>query len=228
MSADDSAPAATSWKIRSGNRNAAKNASRSPAAQNGVGDDHEADPAEHARDEERAGDDSPARAMAWPAVTGRGRAGPVDGPPDRRPGIDRARRGCRSGSSPGSRGRAAPGRRAGRRRRRAGASRTSGGGCAARPRPAALPARQAVEAVAQAAHAERAAEVVQEDSTGGGSSPGSPTLEQDRPAVREVVGERLASRPSQQPDPLLAALAQDPDLATPEVEGSERRARPAR
>ena len=31
ISADDSAPAATSWKIRSGIRNAAKNASSSPA-----------------------------------------------------------------------------------------------------------------------------------------------------------------------------------------------------
>ena len=34
MSADDSAPAATSWKIRSGSRNAAKNASSSGEAPN--------------------------------------------------------------------------------------------------------------------------------------------------------------------------------------------------
>ncbi len=32
MSADDKAPAATSWKIRSGSRKAAKNVSRSPAS----------------------------------------------------------------------------------------------------------------------------------------------------------------------------------------------------
>ena len=32
MRADDRAPAATSWKIRSGRRNAAKNVSRSPAS----------------------------------------------------------------------------------------------------------------------------------------------------------------------------------------------------
>ena len=59
MSADDSAPAATSWKIRSGIRNAAKNASSSPAQQAGVADDDEPDVAEQARDEERARDDDP-------------------------------------------------------------------------------------------------------------------------------------------------------------------------
>ena len=59
MSADDSAPAATSWKIRSGSRNAAKNVSRSPASEAGVGDDDEADVAKQARDEERARDDHP-------------------------------------------------------------------------------------------------------------------------------------------------------------------------
>ena len=61
MSADDSAPAATSWNMRSGIRNAAKNASSWSVASGGsaFADDDEADPAEHARDEERARDDHP-------------------------------------------------------------------------------------------------------------------------------------------------------------------------
>ena len=46
-------------------------------------------------------------------------------------------------------------------------------------------------------------------------------LEQDRPSVLQVVGERGPRRPPEQPDPLLAALAEDPDLAAPEVERPE-------
>ena len=57
ISADDSAPAATSWKIRSGMRNAAKKASRSDAFADLVDDDDRADPAEHPRREERGGHD---------------------------------------------------------------------------------------------------------------------------------------------------------------------------
>ena len=53
-----------------------------------------------------------------------------DAPRDRRCAARHRRGGCRSGSSGGSRGRAAPARPAGRRRPRAGASRTSGAGCA--------------------------------------------------------------------------------------------------
>ena len=58
MSADDRAPAATSWKIRSGMRKAAKNASSSVERER-VGDDDDPDVAEDARDEERARDDQP-------------------------------------------------------------------------------------------------------------------------------------------------------------------------
>ena len=51
--ADARAPAATSWKIRSGIRNAAKNASRRALDPERGPDDDEPDPAEHARDEDR-------------------------------------------------------------------------------------------------------------------------------------------------------------------------------
>ena len=58
ISADDSAPAATSWKMRSGIRKAAKNASSS-AGMERVGDDDDPDVAQDARDEEGARDDEP-------------------------------------------------------------------------------------------------------------------------------------------------------------------------
>ena len=138
MSADDSAPAATSWKIRSGIRNAAKNASSSRERPERCGDDDDPDVAEDARDEERARDDEPGAGERWPGRRSRGGVAtrPRVGLPIGGLEATRARRACRSGSSRGSRGRAAPGRRAGPRRRRAGASRTSGGACAARRRPA--------------------------------------------------------------------------------------------
>src|SRR5207237_4122029 len=55
-----------------------------------------------------------------------------DGPRHTRLEAAPARHACRSASSRGSRGRGAPGPRAGPRRRRGGASRTSAGGYAAR------------------------------------------------------------------------------------------------
>ena len=59
MSADDSAPAATSWKMRSGIRNAAKNVSSSLVAPNVVPMTTSADPAQRPRDEEGDSDDQP-------------------------------------------------------------------------------------------------------------------------------------------------------------------------
>src|SRR6478609_9006833 len=82
---------------------------------------------------------------------------------------------------------------------------------------------QPVEAVAQAAHPERTAEMVQED-LGRRRLRGGAALEQDRPAVLEIVLEGLARWTSEQPDPFLASLAEDPDLTTPQVESAERRA----
>ena len=51
-------------------------------------------------------------------------------------------------------------------------------------------------------------------------------VQERRPAVGEIVGEGLAGRPPEQPDALLAALAQDPQLASgqlqrPEVRGGQ-------
>ena len=140
-------------------------------------------------------------------------------------GGEPARRGCRPGSWPGSRGRAAPARSAGRRPRRADASRTSGGACAAiRPRAAGATAQQ-VEPVAQPADAERLAAVVQEQlgrRRGIGRGAAS-AREQLRATVFEVGGDRGTSRPSEQPDPLLAALAVDPQLAAAQVEQADLR-----
>ena len=56
MSADDSAPAATSWKIRSGIRNAAKNGVELGRLEQ-LREHDQPDPAQDPRDEERAGHD---------------------------------------------------------------------------------------------------------------------------------------------------------------------------
>ena len=78
---------------------------------------------------------------------------------------------------------------------------------------------QPVEAVAQAAHTERTAEMVQED-LGRRRIRRSAAFEEDRAAVLEVVLERLPCRAAKQPDPFLASLAEDPDLSTPQVESA--------
>ena len=83
---------------------------------------------------------------------------------------------------------------------------------------------QPIEPVAQPADAERATRVVQED-LGRFGGPGRIAIEQDRAAVVEVGGQRRDRRPSQQPDALLAALADDPELAAAEVERAEVRGR---
>ena len=88
ISADERAPAATSWNIRSGIRNAAKKASSSAAAPNVLPMTTSADPAEDARDEERARDDRgrPGRGRV-DAVTGRrSRPADRDAPAGARPG----------------------------------------------------------------------------------------------------------------------------------------------
>ena len=85
------------------------------------------------------------------------------------------------------------------------------------------PRAQAIEPVAQPAHAQRAAEVIQEDL--GGRRCDATALDQDRPAVLEVAGEGLARRTPQQPDPLLPSLAEHTDLATPEVKRAKGRGR---
>ena len=82
------------------------------------------------------------------------------------------------------------------------------------------PGAQPVEPVAQAADPERFAVVVQED-LGRRRPVAGPALQQHRPAVVEVVGQRGPGRAPEEPDPLLAALAEDPDLAAPEIERTE-------
>ena len=73
---------------------------------------------------------------------------------------------------------------------------------------------QPVESVAQAAHAERGAGVVQEDGRRGGV-PLARRRSSEQPAGPvQVCLERCDRRPPEQPDALLAALAEHPDLAT--------------
>ncbi len=164
--ADESAPAATSWNRKSGIRNAAKNASSCAAFGHGGGDRDVADVAEDARDQERARDDQPGacegeRGPPDPAVAAAARAsgqrhlgrldhvderrrvvahvaaGPRVGQSGRPPAAVPATRGCTPASSRGSRGPAAPGRRAGPHRPRAGGSRSCGAACAGSRPPAA-------------------------------------------------------------------------------------------
>jgi len=82
------------------------------------------------------------------------------------------------------------------------------------------PAAQQVEPIAQPPDAERRAAVVQED-LGRGRLPSSGTFGEERPAVLEIAGQGGTCRPAEQSDPLLAPLAEDPDLAAPEVERAE-------
>ena len=55
----------------------------------------------------------------------------------------------------------------------------------------------------------------------GSSAPFAALGEERRPPVLEVRGERCTGRPAEQPDPLLPALAHDPDLAAPELDRTE-------
>ncbi len=77
--AEESAPAATSWKMRSGNRNAAKNASSSGPAGNVLPmTTRRTYP--RSRDTRNAPDTiSPARAIVCGPLTGPGRGGPAGG-----------------------------------------------------------------------------------------------------------------------------------------------------
>ena len=231
--AEDSAPAATSWKIGSGSRKAARNVSTSVSGSVLTISRKRIQP--RTRETRKAPETMrPARASARVVVTWRDRRS--DGP---RP------RGPRMGVAVG---RAEPGRRDVRvdlRRREAlvaeqllddaqvGAAVEQVGRerVAERVRRDAVrqpgPATEQVEAVAQPADAERAAAVVQEDL--GRASPrrrrAAPGLDEDGPAVLEVRLERLARRPAEQPDPLLAALAEDADLAAPQLQRAEIRRR---
>ena len=91
--------------------------------------------------------------------------------------------------------------------------------------PSGSPARCAepVEAVAQAADAERRRR------DGSGRSRSAPAASRRSRAVRAAPAGRRRGRPSsaragrtaEQADPLLAALAEDPDLAAPEIERAE-------
>ena len=168
---------------------------------------------------------SPARARVPVALTGSGRDGPADGPPDRRPAGDPVTRGCRSGSWRGSRGRAAPGRPAGRRRRRAGGSRRNAAACAARCRPAGRPARRGGRG-GSGGRGRRAGRPrwFRKISAGGGS-PSARSGQQDRPAVLEIGGDGARGRSPEQPDPLLAALAEHAQLAAAELQRAEVRRR---
>ena len=89
-------------------------------------------------------------------------------------------------------------------------------------RPAGRPGAEEVEPEPEAADAERRAAMVQEH-LGRAAASVAPDARraprrEDGPAVGQVVVERAPRRPPEQADPLLAALAEDPDLAPPEVE----------
>ena len=89
--ADDRAPAATSWKIEV--RQAERREERVELGRRAerVADDDRSDVAEDPRDEERARDDQPGAGQGPAGAHGVGVATrPRDGPPDRRPGADRA------------------------------------------------------------------------------------------------------------------------------------------
>src|SRR5204863_8043222 len=76
---------------------------------------------------------------------------------------------------------------------------------------------QAIEPVAQPAHAERSATVVEED-LDRRRLVTVMALQEDLPTVLEIRAQRPPGRPPEEPDALLAALADDPDLAPPHVE----------
>ena len=79
---------------------------------------------------------------------------------------------------------------------------------------------EAVETVTQAADAERLAVVVQEQ-LDGRRVVGVTALEEDRSPVLEVVAKGPPRWCAEEAEPLLAALAEHADLATPEVECAE-------
>ena len=81
---------------------------------------------------------------------------------------------------------------------------------------------QPVQPVAQAADAERLAVVVEEDLGRRAASPDRSSQER-RPAVLEVGGHRGPGRAPEQPDPLLASLAEDANLTASQVERAEVR-----
>ena len=87
--------------------------------------------------------------------------------------------------------------------------------------PPAVPrASQPIQPIAQSTHPERRAGAVQEH-LGRRGLIGSPAVQQHGPPVLQVVGQCRLGRPAEEPDSLLATLAEDPDLAAPQVERSE-------
>src|SRR5467141_401073 len=86
----------------------------------------------------------------------------------------------------------------------------------------ARPPTKQVEPITKPANAERPAEVVEEDldrlvvaaST-------RAARHEDRPAVLEIGRQGGPRRPADQPDPFLAPLAKDPDLAATQIERGE-------
>ena len=99
---------------------------------------------------------------------------------------------------------------------------------ARRPSGQAGPAAEPVEAVAQAADAERAPWWFRKTAVGTASQPAAAGAQQHRPAVVEVAASASRAGRPEQPDPLLAALAQHPELAAAQVEAAQVRRRPAR
>ena len=77
---------------------------------------------------------------------------------------------------------------------------------------------QTIQPVAKTADPERVTGPVEEDLRRRGHTAAGSAFEQYGPAVLEVGAEGRARRTTQQPDPLLAALAQDTELAAAEIE----------
>src|SRR5207248_514208 len=83
------------------------------------------------------------------------------------------------------------------------------------------PPPEQVEPVAKPADANRVPAVVEEDLEGITSDDARtvrPPRGEDRPAVVEVAAEGGAGGPAEQPDPLLAALAENANLAAAKVQ----------
>src|SRR4051794_4932554 len=90
------------------------------------------------------------------------------------------------------------------------------------------PPPEQVEPVAQAANADRFPAVVEEDLervTNHGARSVRPARREDGPAVVQVSAERGTGGPAEQPDPLLAALAQNADLAPAKIQRGQVRSR---
>src|SRR5690349_21660847 len=82
-------------------------------------------------------------------------------------------------------------------------------------------AAQALEAKPESAHAERGSEVVQEQlrgRRGRGAGATGADVEERRTAVFEVGGDGAPRGATQEPDALFPALAQDSQLALPEIQ----------